>query len=117
MSKRKADRLHRSFGQRIRTLRRATGLSQIQLGQRADLDHTYIGGIERGERSPTVEALAKLAKGLDVEIPDLFRYKKGTRPRDECLNELMALLEGQDLSTVSLSLDLVKVIVESNRRT
>jgi transcriptional regulator with XRE-family HTH domain len=38
----------------------------------AGLDRTYIGGVERGERNPSLESIAKIAKALDVPIANLF---------------------------------------------
>lgn len=62
------------LGQRITQLRKHKGFSsQITFANKAKMDRTYIGGIERGERNPTVEVLEKLAKTLGVKIEDLFR--------------------------------------------
>jgi transcriptional regulator with XRE-family HTH domain len=47
------------------------GWSQAQLAERADLDLTYISGIERGRRNPALNSLARLAKALSVT---LLRY-------------------------------------------
>ena len=55
------------FGQRLRELRRERGLSQEALGGRADLDLTYVGGIERGERNPSLVNICRLAGALGVE--------------------------------------------------
>jgi transcriptional regulator with XRE-family HTH domain len=63
------------FGERIAQLRRQKGYtSQITFANKAKLDRTYIGGIERGERNPTFEILEKLAKTLGVKIEDLFKF-------------------------------------------
>ncbi|MBU0569021.1 helix-turn-helix domain-containing protein, partial [bacterium] len=47
------DKLRKLFGDRLRTLRKARGLSQEALAEKADTHFTYIGVIERGEQSPT----------------------------------------------------------------
>ena len=63
------------FGKHISMLRKQKGFtSQITFANKAKLDRTYIGGIERGERNPTFEILEKLAKTLGVRIEDLFKY-------------------------------------------
>jgi transcriptional regulator with XRE-family HTH domain len=63
------------FGQRIIQLRKQKGFSsQITFANKAKMDRTYIGGIERGERNPTFEILEKLAKTLGVRIEDLFKF-------------------------------------------
>lgn len=65
--------LVKKFGERVRHIRMMKGItSQIEFASRAKLDRTYIGGIERGERNITLEAIEKVAKGLGVEVGDLF---------------------------------------------
>ncbi len=55
-----------------RQLRLERGWSQEELGHRAGKHWTYIGGIERGERNPTLAVIADLAKALRVRIAELF---------------------------------------------
>lgn len=62
------------FGNKIRELRKAKGLSQEDFADSCEFDRTYISGIERGTRNPTLKALETLANALDVSIEDLFRY-------------------------------------------
>ncbi len=65
-------RVLESFGEAVRLFRTEQDLSQEALGQLCDLDRTYIGGIERGERNPTVESILKVANGLGVRASELF---------------------------------------------
>lgn len=65
-------KIKRAFGDRVRELRMARGWSQETMGEACDLHWTYIGGIERGERNPTLESVYKVAKGLKIKISDLF---------------------------------------------
>ncbi len=64
--------IKRQFGTRLRELRQQKGYSKEELGFKAGLDRTYISGIERGLRNPSLENISKLAKALGVPIRDLF---------------------------------------------
>jgi transcriptional regulator with XRE-family HTH domain len=55
------------LGQNIHSLRVRAGLSQEALAHRADLDRTYIGGVERGERNISFLNLCRIAKALSTE--------------------------------------------------
>ena len=61
------------FGNRIRELRKDKGLSQEDFADLCGFDRTYVSGIERGTRNPTLKALEVLANALDVSIEDLFK--------------------------------------------
>ncbi len=60
------------FGQRIRELRMAKGLSQEELAELATLHRNYIGGIERGERNLGLLNLVQLAHALSVKPAKLL---------------------------------------------
>jgi transcriptional regulator with XRE-family HTH domain len=66
------DRLLQALGARVRRLREAKSWTQEVLAERADLDRSYIAGIEAGLRNPSVKAAAKLARGLGVTLSELF---------------------------------------------
>jgi len=67
----------RSLGKRVRHLRVRRGWSQEILAEKADLDPTYVGDIERGQRNPSYLILAKLAKALNLSLPEMLRIKTG----------------------------------------
>jgi transcriptional regulator with XRE-family HTH domain len=60
------------FGNKVRALRKANGMSQEDLSFDADLHRTYIGMIERAEKNISLLNIEKIAKALNVEIKDLF---------------------------------------------
>lgn len=60
------------FGERVAELRRKQHLSQEELADKCGIHRTYIGSIERGEKSPTLNTIEKIATGLNVQIIDLF---------------------------------------------
>ena len=62
----------KQIGFNIRQLREGKGISQEQLAAKADLHRTHIGRIERGEKTPNVETVHKIAKALGVEMKDLI---------------------------------------------
>jgi transcriptional regulator with XRE-family HTH domain len=62
----------KALGQRIRELRDAKGWSQERLAEAAYLDRSYLAGIERGLRNPSVRSLLKIAGALKVRIGELF---------------------------------------------
>ena len=64
-----------SLGKKVRSLRRSQELSQEELAENADLDRTYISGIERGKRNVSIINLAKIATALGVTVSELVRFK------------------------------------------
>ncbi|MFC1943536.1 helix-turn-helix domain-containing protein [Chloroflexota bacterium] len=60
------------LGKSIRSRRLALGISQEELGNRANLDRTYVSGVERGVRNPSFTALVKLSEGLGISLSSLL---------------------------------------------
>lgn len=62
------------LGEQIREARKAKGLSQEQLALQAEIDRSYVGGIERGERNVSFLTLVKIATCLEC---DVSKFAKG----------------------------------------
>ena len=60
------------FGGKLRELRSSQGLSQEAFAAKCELDRTYIGGIERGERNVALRNIQVIAKSLGVTISQLM---------------------------------------------
>jgi transcriptional regulator with XRE-family HTH domain len=63
------------LGEKIMNLRKAKGLSQEELAELLDTQHTQIGRVERGESNSTINRLRKIAKALDISIEELVKIK------------------------------------------
>lgn len=59
------------FGTTVRTLRRSRGWSQEELADATGLDRTYISGIERGVRNPSLLTQKRIADALGVSLATL----------------------------------------------
>lgn len=66
--------IEKQFGERVRALRLAIGLSQEELAFKSGMHRTYLGGIERGERNPSLKNIAAVAKALGVSLSQLFLF-------------------------------------------
>ena len=64
--------IKQTFGKAVRAARLRANISQEKLSDRSGLDRTYIGGVERGERNPSLVSLQKIAKGLNITLSALF---------------------------------------------
>jgi transcriptional regulator with XRE-family HTH domain len=64
---------HRKIiGDALRDSRKAAGLSQERLAEKADLHPNYIGEVERGEKNISVDALIRIATALKVSVRTFF---------------------------------------------
>jgi transcriptional regulator with XRE-family HTH domain len=61
------------FGKALRQRRNKLGVSQEAFADMCELDRSYIGGIERGERNVALVNIEKLAKTLRISISELFK--------------------------------------------
>ncbi|MDI1300993.1 MAG: helix-turn-helix transcriptional regulator [bacterium] len=62
------------FGAKVRQVRKEFGWSQEELADACELDRTYIGGIERGERNVSLLNIAKIAHALKVKASSLIDF-------------------------------------------
>ncbi|MFN3408478.1 MAG: helix-turn-helix domain-containing protein [Limisphaerales bacterium] len=69
----KRDSLLLTFGHNVSRLRNQAGFSQDQLAEKADLDRTYLSGIERGVRNPGIKVVIRLARALGVTVAQLCK--------------------------------------------
>ena len=63
-------------GLNLQRLRREKGLSQEELSDRAQIHQTYLSGVERGRRNPTITVLQRIAEALDADIADLVESQR-----------------------------------------
>lgn len=61
------------LGRKLRTLRHVANLSQEELAELSGLHRNYIGGMERGERNPTITSLRRVAKAFGISLSKLFK--------------------------------------------
>ena len=64
--------LSKHFGAAVRQHRTLVRLSQEDLAERAGLDRTYVSGIERGRRNPSLRILQKVADALGADLDVMF---------------------------------------------
>ena len=77
---------HLNLAASIRSLRLRNGLSQRQLATRMSVPRTYVSKIENEKATPTLSSLERLARALEVTVPDLL--SGGERNRQEEIRDL-----------------------------
>lgn len=65
-----------AFGEHIRKLRQQKGLSQEEVAHRAGIHVTYLSGIERGHRNPSLMNIRRIAWALGVSVRELFSFEE-----------------------------------------
>lgn len=93
------------IGEQVRYYRRMRKLSQEDLALMAGINPAFVGHIERGIKSPTVNTLIKITQALDISLAQLFTLRESeeqtTRQREEDLARIS--LELQNLSDEDVS--------------
>jgi transcriptional regulator with XRE-family HTH domain len=110
MGKRQKE-LRQLVGTRIRSLRKAKGWTQEELGGRANLDFTTVGSAERGDSSLSLASLDLVATALGVELADLVRpatSRRGTEA-EGLIEELLTMVRGLPLDNLRGVNELVRV--------
>ncbi len=60
-----------AFGETVRALREASGVAQEALALDAEMDRSYLGKVERGEKQPSLDIVFRLALVLDITPAEL----------------------------------------------
>ncbi len=74
--KRIRDDMRKKLGERIRELRKSIGITQEELGEKAELNYKFIGELERGQVNVSLDSIVRIADALEVKIGDLFSKEK-----------------------------------------
>lgn len=71
--------VNKQFGKRVRELRLARSLTQEELAFKSGIHRTYMGSVERGERNPSLENIAAIARALNITLSELFLFTNETQ--------------------------------------
>lgn len=99
------------LGKRIREERIRIGLTQEQVAEYIDVSTTYIGFIERGERSVTLEKLALLAQCFHVTIDSLLYEQSSEKSAKSVDEQLFSLWESASLDEKKLILSIGDIVI------
>lgn len=97
-----------SLGKRIQFAREKTGLTQEQLEDKTGVNTKYISAIERGQKNVTVKTLEKIAKGLNVELYELFLLPEEIGTEKSIKKAIESLIKNADIKTLNLCLDFLR---------
>ena len=97
MSDRAVPHVRKFLGRRLRELRKQRGLSQGRLGDRSSLSGKFIGEVERGEKSISIDSLYRVSVALEVPLPRLTDVRPGRRAvvPSEDAERIFALVSGK----------------------
>ena len=97
MGERAVPHVRKFLGQRLRELRKQHGLSQERLGDRSSLSGKFIGEVERGEKSISIDSLYRVSVALEVPLRQLTDVRPGKRAvvPSEDAEKIFALVSGK----------------------
>jgi len=98
------------LGKRIRTLRTTKGLTQQELGHQADVDYKFIGEIERGNMNPSFKVLVKIAKVLEVDLPEILRFEQEISDPKELESRIKNIISNLSVEKLQNILMLLRVL-------
>ncbi|MBQ4580466.1 MAG: helix-turn-helix transcriptional regulator [Clostridia bacterium] len=100
---------YKDFGQRVRKLRRANGLTQEELAEKVDISASFMGHIERGSRIASLETLVSLCNVLKVSPTHLLRASL----QGEMEEHMPAAMSTEDRSRLSAFLRMAQDTIEN----
>lgn len=100
---------YKRLGERIRQERLRLNLTQAQLAEAIDISDTYMGAIERGERSLTLDTLVRLVNRLGVTI-DYLLADSVSDSDTNILNQFKQITDGQPMERKQMAINVLRTI-------
>ncbi len=100
---------YKRLGERIREERQRLHLTQAQLAEDVDISDTYMGAIERGERSLTLDTLVRLVNRLGVTV-DYLLADSVADADSNILDQFKQIVDGQPIERKQLALQVLRTI-------
>ena len=100
---------YKRLGERIREERRKLGLTQAQLAEAVDISDTYMGAIERGERSLTLDTLVRLVNRLGVTV-DYLLADSVTDSDTNIMDQFKQIIDNQPMDRKQMAINVLRTI-------
>ena len=100
---------YKRLGERIREERLRLHLTQAQLAEAVDISDTYMGAIERGERSLTLGTLVRLVNRLGVSV-DYMLADSVSDSDSNILNQFRQITDGQPLERKQMAINILRTV-------
>ncbi len=100
---------YKRLGKRIREERQRLNLTQAQLAEDIDISDTYMGAIERGERSLTLDTLVKLVNRLGVSV-DYMLSDSVRDSNSNIINQFLQITDCQPLERKQMAINVLRTI-------
>lgn len=100
---------YKRLGERIREERRKLGLTQAQLAEAIDISDTYMGSIERGERSLTLDTLVRLVNRLGVTV-DYLLADSVPDSDSNIMEQFKQIIDGQSIERKQMAVNVLRTI-------
>ena len=95
MAERAVRHVRKFLGTRLRALRKQRALSQERLGERSGLSGKFIGEVERGEKSISIDSLYRVSVALEIPMRDLTDVRERNHVPNEDAEKIFALISGR----------------------
>ena len=91
---------YESVGERVFSRRRKLGLTQVELAKRVNVSTSFIGHIERAEKVPSLDTMARLSRVLDMSMDEILFGAKPMCDREGCplYSDIAAMLQAYGLT-------------------
>lgn len=100
---------YKQLGYRIREERLKLNLTQEKLAEDIDISPSYMGQLERGERSLSLDTLVNLCRRLGVTV-DYLLQDSLTSNREGYINQFVYLMDNRSEEQVKMVIDMIKVL-------
>lgn len=101
---------YKRLGRRIREERRRLNLTQAELAEAIDISDTYMGAIERGERSLTLDTLVRLVNRLGVTV-DYMLADSVSDNDSNIMEQFRQIMDCQPLSRKQMAINVLRTII------
>lgn len=108
----------KKVGEGIRHYRKQKGLSQEELAHLSQVHESYIGKLERSEKTCSVEVLAKVTDALGVSLVEFFRYvqPEGGEGGDTTLGQIVNRLRGRSAAEQKKVLKVIEAVLDETSK-
>ncbi|MEK4140083.1 helix-turn-helix transcriptional regulator [Paenibacillus sp. FSL L8-0333] len=103
-----------ALGEKIRNYRKGRGYSQEELANLANLHTVYIGQLERGEKSPTIDSLEGIVEALGISFEELFRHIRPVPDSQESvvISEIISKVQGRSIQEQQVINKMIDLMIE-----